>query len=197
MNCNSGSILWLFSMQRSIRKTGFHGTWWSRGFTSILSKGWWGGGGERGKRVSALLYFQQLVFLDDCVTFRSSRISIYFQPEQRNFHSAVRVNPPSLDATSARPPVSPQFRRTGYRPFPPLRYLFIDGFAAPRATNGIKKTCDAHGSCSVIVRATIKQKKKVEKLRLGRSKLFETWKVFEAFFFFISSSTYFLRLYEI
>lgn len=39
------------------------------------------GGGGRGERVSTLLYFQQLVFLDDCVTFRSSRISIYFQPE--------------------------------------------------------------------------------------------------------------------
>lgn len=77
MNCDSGSILWLFSMQRSIRKTGFHETWWSRGFTSILSKGRWG----EGERVSTLLYFQQLVFLDDCVTFRSSRISIYFQPE--------------------------------------------------------------------------------------------------------------------
>lgn len=113
-----------FQMKRSIRKTGFHGTWWSRGFGSILSKGWWWGE----ERVSTLLYFQQLVFLDDCVTFRFSRISIYFQPEQRNFRSAVRVNPPSLDATGSStcfPAIS-----SGYRPFLPLRYLFIDRFAA-------------------------------------------------------------------
>lgn len=130
MNCDSGSILWLFSMQRSIRKTGFHETWWSRGFTSILSKGRWREGGTCIDAIilSAARIFRRLrdfPLLADLDLFSA-----------RNFRSAVRVNPPSLDATSARPPVSPQFRRTGYRPFLPPRYLFIDGFAAPRAPNG-------------------------------------------------------------
>lgn len=93
----------------------------------------------------------------------------------RNFRSAVRVNPPSLDATSARPPVSPQFRRTGYRPFLPPRYLFIDGFASCTEREKRKPVMHA-GSLPTIGR------KNVEKLRLGRPKLFETCKVVETFF---------------
>lgn len=87
-----------FRMQRSIRKTG---TWWSRGFGSILSKGW--GGGREG-RVSTLLYFQQLsIFrrlrdfplLGDLDLFSARTAKLPFET------NAVRVNPPSLDATRA------------------------------------------------------------------------------------------------
>lgn len=169
MNCDSGSILWLFSMQRSIRKTGFHETWWSRGFTSILSKGRWGEGGTCIDAIilSAARIFRRLrdfPLLADLDLFSA-----------RNFRSAVRVNPPSLDATSARPPVSPQFRRTGYRPFLPPRYLFIDGFASCTEREKRKPVMHA-GSLPTIGR------KNVEKLRLGHPKLFETCKVVETFF---------------
>lgn len=142
------------------------------------------GEGGGGKRVSTLLYFQQLVFLDDCVTFRSSRISIYFQPEtsvppfvlihllwmQRALRSSTCF--PAISSNGLPPPPPP------FSPLsPPLHYLFIDGFAAPRAANGIKKTCDARRLGDRCLRGGQRRKVEVRSLETFR-------KVFEAFFFF-------------
>lgn len=101
-----------------------------------------GGGREGGRDVYRRYYtFSSSVFLDDCVTFRSSGISIYFQPEQRNFRSKrtlfVLIHLLSMQlgrslSSTCFPAIS-----SGYRPFLPLRYLFID--------DGIKKAFnDAH-----------------------------------------------------
>lgn len=174
-------------MQRSIRKTGFHGTWWSRGFTSILSNG---GGG---KRVSTLLYFQQLVFLDDCVTFRSSRISIYFQPEtsvppfvlihllwmQRALRSSTCF--PAISSNGLPPPPpSPRF--------PPPAALFIYRRIC-RASCGER---DQENLWCTQVRRSLPTRRAEEKLRLGRSKLFEKFSKLFFFLLLFSSSIHFL-----
>lgn len=113
----------------------------------------------------------------------------------RNFRSAVRVNPPSLDATSA--PLVHLFPRNFVEratPSPPLLPAL-----PPAALFIYRRICRA--SCGerdqenlwcTQVRRSLPTRRAEEKLRLGRSKLFEKFSKLFFFLLLFSSSIHFL-----